>query len=248
MSVATGRPVLNSAVLSKALVSTSRCHRSCHASSESSWQHWQTPKSTTTVAHALSTNGSAQDTPLQPQARATRQLRVRQVRAGAVGKAANRDLVPLGHTTEHAGTHLPLAMYQARNGSPGASSSDSGAAIPVAGAASSCAESAAEAQVALMRAELREMRHLVTAQAALTAEQELTISGLQRSLRKLSSDESPHHVGTQGVSRPSFALECTQHSPMRHTGSRAMHHLPILRLEHPSPDARDAACLAMVAP
>ena len=54
-------------------------------------------------------------------------------------------------------------------------------------------------QVAQLRAELHEMRQLVTAQAALTEQQQLTISSLQRSLQGTPSGAGPPLVGTQSV-------------------------------------------------
>lgn len=220
MSVAAGRPLLNGAVFTNALVCPSNSRRSCHgSSSDSNWQHWQTSKSTTTVAHALSMEKDTQPPPLRPKARATRLSRSRRLRAGLVQAAARPgDRYAPGPASEHAGAHLPLAMFQARNGSPGASSSEAGTANPAAGAAASRVDSTAEAQVALLRSELQEMRRLVTAQAAVTAQQELTISGLQRSLLKLPPAGSTSLVGgpPPATTREFLQNTYTAPPPMRH--------------------------------
>lgn len=220
MSVAAGRPLIQGAVIANALGIPPRGRRSCHSSRSDQTSrhppgHWQSPSTTTTVAHALSMERSAQFLALQPEEHTRWMSRSRRMRmraqaerhAEAAAAAEASQAVP---AAQLAGSQPPPAAHQSRNGSPGAGSSDAGAAPPGAAppgtAAGGIGAATAEAQVAQLRAELQEMRQIVTAQAALTAQQQLTISSLQRSLQSTPSGSGPPPVGTQSARRSPIAL------------------------------------------
>lgn len=199
MSIAAGRPLLQGAAIANALgiraEAPPRGRRFCHGASQATpfaQGHWQSSSTTTTVAHALSMERSGQflRQPPEEHVRWMSRSRRMRLRAEAERQAESAAGAPgSGAASGIAGSPPPLAAHQSRDGSPGAGSSDAGGAPPGA-AAASVGDSTAEAQVAQLRAELQEMRQLVTAQAALTSQQQLTISSLQRSLQGMSPGQS----------------------------------------------------------
>ena len=176
---ATRRPLILSAAFANVSLSVPPPppQRSCHGKSYIPG-HWQSPRSCTSVESALSrdSRGSAEASLSSAQSRST--PRARAARASAT-KGTSGDSTPAlplatAPAAEHAAAHVPGP--DERDGSPGASSSGDGSI----GAPVGDAQMAVEA----LKAELQDMRKQVAAQAALTAQQTLTISSLERALQK----------------------------------------------------------------
>jgi hypothetical protein len=181
--VATRRPLIQSAAFANFSLSvpTPPPQRSCHGKSYIPG-HWQSPNSCTSVESALKreARGAAEASLSSAQSRSS--ARGRAARTSAT-KGTSGDVIPAlplatAPAAEHAAAHPPSPAEDERDGSPGASSS---------GVSDGCiAASVGDAQAAVeaLKAELQDMRKQVAAQAALTAQQSLTISSLERALQK----------------------------------------------------------------
>jgi len=174
--------------------------RSCHGQAKNG--HWQCPTTTTTVESALmrEARGAAEASLSPSHARSGARGRVTRTPAAAKGASgdAATPLLPLSTApaAEHAAAHPPEPSSNDRDGSPGASSSGSGS---FEGGAMSASAADTVAAVQALRAELLDMRKQAAAQAALTAQQALTISGLERSLQKTQQGGSAQTTGQGAV-------------------------------------------------
>ena len=161
MSVAAGRPLLRSAINVNAFPVRAEAEpcgrRTCHRASHTPTPprgHWQSAKSTTTVALALSMERNNQFLQQQPEQRVSRMSRSQRMRLRAEadckgGNTAAAASVP--EAVAGATEPTPLEEPQSRNGSPGAGSSDAeagaGAAAPMAAEDLGGEGTTAEAQV-----------------------------------------------------------------------------------------------------
>ena len=204
---ATRRPLIQSAAFANFPLSVPPPppQRSCHGKSYIPG-HWQSPNSCTSVESALKreARGTAEASLFSAHSRSS--PRARTTRASAT-KGTSGDGIPAlplatAPAAEHAAAHPPSPPSDERDGSPGASSSgvsgsrDGSVAAPV---------GVAQAAVEALKAELQDMRKQVAAQAALTAQQALTISSLERALQKTRDGASAN--STQGAY---LALSVTQ--------------------------------------
>ena len=198
MSVAAGRSVLQSAVVAHAAIRPTQARRCSQPSGEQSVKrqplgHWQRPDSHTSVQAVLSRSRTIQFPPLQPQ-KSARRARSQSLRAAADSQAGPAQTAA---AAEHAAAHPPLATFEYREGSPGASTSSDVSTAASLDTAPATPSWSAEAQVDALRTELQDMRELIRAQQALTAQQELTIASLQRGLLTTPSGSGPSDLGVQ---------------------------------------------------
>ena len=123
--------------------------------------------------------------------------RARTARASATKGGDGTPQLPLSTAAaaEHAAAHPPGPSADERDGSPGASTSGDGSFDGAAAASGADAHAAVQA----LRAELLDMRQQAAAQAALTAQQALTISSLERTLQKTQEGGSAQPIGQQGA-------------------------------------------------
>ncbi len=174
--------------------------RSCHGQAKNG--HWQCPTTTTTVESALKreARGAAEASLSPSHARSGTRPRITRTPAAAKGAGGDAQTPPLPLSTapaaEHAAAHPPEPASDDRDGSPGASSSGGS----FEGGAASASAADAHAAVQALRAELLDMRKQAAAQAALTAQQALTISGLERTLQKTQAGGSAQTTG-QGAAK-----------------------------------------------
>ena len=166
--------------------------RSCHGQSRHG--HWQCPSTTTTVDSAMKRElrGAADASLTSANSRSG--ARARTARASAAKDASTDGTQPLPLSTApaaaHAAAHAPAPSLDERDGSPGASSSGGRADGPGVGLIADT-----HAAVEVLKAELLDMRKQAAAQAALTAQQALTISSLERTLQKTQEGGSAQPAG-----------------------------------------------------
>ena len=212
MFAAARRPLAQSAAFANLPLSPAPAPpgRGCHGRAKNG--HWQCPTTTTTVESALKreARGAAEASLSPSHGRGGIRARITRTPAakGAGGDATPSLPLSTAPAAEHAAAHPPEPSFDDRDGSPGASSSSGGGGFEGGVAPGSVAD--AHAAVQALRAELQDMRKQTAAQAALTAQQALTISALERTLQKTQEGGSAQPAGQGAVahSSPGINLRC----------------------------------------
>ena len=205
--------------------------RSCHGQAKNG--HWQCPTTTTTVESALKreTRGAAEASLSASHGRRSARARITRT---AASKGATGDAIPplplsTAPAAEHAAAHPPEPSFDDRDGTPGASSSGGGGNFEGGVSASD-----AHAAVQALRAELLDMRKQAAAQAALTAQQALTISGLERTLQKTQEGGSAQPAG-QGAGQAGLETHLRRaHSHVEQPPGWSMSDIALMTLQKSS--------------